>query len=247
VQGLPSPQESGTPGWQVPAASQVSAPLQTFPSVQARPATGLCWQCAWHVPAEMSAVSKHTLSGVHEVGQAPGIPSGIAMSQSSPLSIEPFPQPGEQSGSVAAVAPDGQHMSAGPMVVMMVCEHCAWHVPAPLKVSTVQGSPSSQLVGQAPLEPALAAMSHVSPGSTWPLPQTEGQSLSTAKEAPDTAGQHPSLLTNAVMVVVWQCASQLPAPTSDTVWHAFADGTQLCGQAPAWPCAMPVSQSSPAD
>jgi len=54
----------------------------------------------------------------------------------------------------------------------------------PVGVSIVQGSPSSQLVGQ------LEGGSQVSPGSTTPSPQLAEQSLSLACVQP--GGQQPS-------------------------------------------------------
>ena len=54
----------------------------------------------------------------------------------------------------------------------------------------MQGLPSSQLVGQLPALSGGMPTSHASPDSTTPLPQTLGQSMSTALVAP--AGQQPS-------------------------------------------------------
>jgi len=59
----------------------------------------------------------------------------------------------------------------------------------PVIVSIVQGSVSSQVVGQSP--------SQVSPGSTTPLPQKGEQSLSVAVVHP--AGQHPSPSLHSVI------------------------------------------------
>src|SRR5262249_32933094 len=124
VQTLPSSQFGGRPGAHMPCESQTSLPLQALPSGQGRFGTGAWLQCAWQGPADTSVASQHTLSDVHEVGQAPA-PLVMPVSQSSPESTTPLPQLGEQSGSVALVAPVGQHPSAGPMAVMVVCVQCA--------------------------------------------------------------------------------------------------------------------------
>ena len=60
---------------------------------------------------------------------------------------------------------------------------------------------SLQLTGQ------LDGGSHVSPGSTTPLPQLEVQSLSVFESHP--AGQQPSLFTHATMEVCEHATLQL--------------------------------------
>jgi hypothetical protein len=75
--------------------------------------------------------------------------------------------------------------------VFVVCVQAAVQVPALFSVSIVHVFPSSQLVGQLP--------SQVSLPETHPSPQTVEQSVSLQWVQP--AGQHPSPLKQAVIVV----------------------------------------------
>ena len=94
-----------------------------------------------------------------------------------------------QSESEATSQPGGQQPSPLTQLTMAVLLQAALQLAAlPVMVSTVQPSPSSQLVGQ------LACGSHVSPGSTTPLPQLCEQSSSSAGLQP--AGQQPSPLAH---------------------------------------------------
>src|SRR6185312_15127996 len=133
-------------------------------------------QIAWQVPVDTSRV-KTQGSGTEQApggGQAPGWPAGIAVSQVSPAWTTPSPQVAEQSGSVAKVAPGGQHPSLGVPGVTEVMATCLQTSvqPLPCAMSVVQATPSSQLAGgQAPGAPGAMARSQLSPGSMRPLPQ----------------------------------------------------------------------------
>ncbi len=97
----------------------------------------------------MSAQGSATVHSLG-VGQAPGWPAAMAVSQVSPASMTPLPQVAEQSGSVDFVAPDGQQPSARPMAVFGEWAQEAVQA-LPLGRSFVQATPSSQLDGgQAP-------------------------------------------------------------------------------------------------
>src|SRR5579871_2636827 len=109
------------------------------------------------------------------VGQAPGSPGAILVSQVSPASTEPLLQVGEQSGSLSWVAPAGQQPSFAIGVVTGVCVQTRPQPLVPLLLSIVQGMPSLQSGGgQAPGAPGRMAVSQVSPGSIRPLPQPPG-------------------------------------------------------------------------
>jgi len=107
------------------------------------------WQTASHIAAlPIRASVVQALLSSHMVGQSP--------SQVSPASRVPFPQ--------VAGPVDGQ-------LSMGVMTHSAEHsVDVPASVSTVHGSPSSQVVGQLPAPLAIPG-SHASPVSKTPLPQ----------------------------------------------------------------------------
>src|SRR6185437_332697 len=133
-------------------------------------------QIAWQVPVETSSVKtqESETEQAPGVGQAPGWPAGIPVSQVSPDWITPSPQVGEQSGSVAKVAPGGQQPSLGVPGVTRVMATCLQTSvqPLPWATSVVQATPSSQLAGgQAPGLPGATAVSQLSPGSMRPLPQ----------------------------------------------------------------------------
>jgi hypothetical protein len=154
-------------------------------------------QLRWQALPVSTQVWHRTLDEGQLVGQAPGWPAAMAVSQSSPASTMPLPQAGPaQSGSVAEVQPEGQQPSPGEQVVMVVWVQWAVQVAAlPSSVSVVQALPSLQLVGQ------VAGGSQVSPVSSTPLPHTAtGQSGSVALVQPE--GQQPSLtVEQAVMGV----------------------------------------------
>ena len=127
----------------------------------------------------------------HALTQAPGEPAASATSQVSFGWTTPSPQVDEQSGSVAAVQPAGQHPSLAALQLVMGVSTQAAEQSSLLPVSAVwrqAESEGGQLVGQAPLP--VAMRSQASPGSTTPSPQVAGQSVSVACVAPD--GQHPS-------------------------------------------------------
>jgi hypothetical protein len=158
-------------------------------------------------------------------------------SQVSPGSTVPSGQVVEQSASVAEVQPAGQQPSLSAHTAIAVNEHTVSHVATlPPSVSVVQALPSSQLVTQ----PVLG--SQVSPGSSTPLSQMAGQSVSVNASPP--GGQQPSPSKGAVMSPCVHSVRQAE-PLSVSVVHASAS-SQLVGQAPALPPAMPVSQSSTA-
>src|SRR5437588_10829686 len=97
----------------------------------------------------------------------------MALSHFSVPSTTPLPQVPEQSESVAAVQPTGQHCSDGPQAVMNVCAQRAEHCAAlPSMLSAVHGLWSSQsvAVGQAPAVGGGIAGSHISLASIMPFP-----------------------------------------------------------------------------
>jgi hypothetical protein len=111
-----------------------------------------------------------------------------------------LPHDDEQSESLPAPHVGRQHPSALTQVVIAVCTHRALQAPAvPISVSTVQGFPSSQLVGQFPSQSSVP--------STVPFPQAGAQSPSFVVLHP--VGQHISAPPQAVIVVCTHCASQV--------------------------------------
>jgi hypothetical protein len=108
---------------------------------------------------------------------------------------------------------------------MGVFMHAAVHCAAdPTSMSLVQGSLSSQDVGQGVLVPA----SHFSLLSRTPSPHFAGQSLSLLAFAP--SGQQPSPAVTAVISVITHSASHFVAePVSFEVAHPMAEG-QVLGQ-----------------
>jgi hypothetical protein len=112
-------------------------------------------------------------------------------SQVSPGSTMPLSHTGRHASSSLALQPAGQQSSPSVQVVISVLEQTASHEEAlPVSRSLVQGSPSSQSVGQ------LAIGSQLSPGSGMPLLQTPVQSVSPADGHP--IGQQPSPDSHAV-------------------------------------------------
>jgi hypothetical protein len=87
------------------------APGGQQPSPARAAVTPGCAQVAEQVPADSSRSSVQGSPSAQPDGQAPTIPAGIAMSQASPGCTTPSPQLAEQSGSLAAVHPDGQQPS----------------------------------------------------------------------------------------------------------------------------------------
>jgi hypothetical protein len=83
----------------------------------------------------------------------------------SPASTTPLPHTAMQFGSLIMLQPLGQQESPATQAVIAGCVHWTLHMPTvPVSTSFVHEFPSfAQVVGQLP--------SHVSPGSTTPLPQ----------------------------------------------------------------------------
>ena len=130
-------------------------------------------QIAEQVPADTSRLFAHASPFRQSdwVGQAPGEPAAISVSQVSPGSTIPLPQRAEQSGSWALVVFLGQQPSPAVVSTISSCAHVAVQS-LPLGTSRVQATPSEQSEGgQAPGSPRGMAVSQVSSGSTRPLPQ----------------------------------------------------------------------------
>src|SRR2546427_347038 len=118
-----------------------------------------------HTVDEASGACTQPLAMLHEsvvqmlpssqLGGVPGAHVPCA-SQISAESTTPLPQLAGQSGSLPLLAPAGQHPSAAPIWVMLVCVQCAWQVPSPTSVSIVHGSLSLQSVGHTPAPPMMA-------------------------------------------------------------------------------------------
>ncbi len=197
VQGLPSLQLAG----QLP--SQVSpASMTPFPQLAEQSESLLAEQAAGQQPSPCSQLDtvwwlQATLQLATEpvsastVQELPSLQlAGQLPSQVSPASMTPFPQLAEQSESVRALQPAGQHPSPSVQVVMDWCTHERLQLAAlPVLESAVQALASLQTAGQLP--------SQVSLTSTTPLPQLAEQSESFAREQP--AGQHPSPCLQVVM------------------------------------------------
>ncbi len=83
-------------------------------------------------------------------------------------------------------------------------------------------------------------VSQVSPLSRTPFPHTLVQSLSVVESAP--GGQQPSSLAAAV-IAPWTHCAEHSLPVRESVVQA-SPSSQLVGQAPSEPSAIPVSQSS---
>ena len=143
---------------------------------------GTCWHALVHWRG--SPISRSTVHGSPSSGQAVGQVDGG--SQVSPAWIRPSLQVAAQSASVAAVQPAGQQPSPLKQAVIAPWVQVRVHAATePAATSTVQASPSLQLAGQAPGNPAVIARSHASPISTTPSPHTvRGQSASVAAVQP---------------------------------------------------------------
>jgi hypothetical protein len=126
-------------------------------------------------PRSTSFVQADPSSG-QEPGQAPE-PAPIPLSQASPISRTPLPQTAGQSSSTFRLPPVGQQPSPGMKATIGLNGQAAVQ-PEPDSVSSVHGCMSSHAVGQAPVAGGAMPVSHVSPFSTTPLPQTTGQSVS---------------------------------------------------------------------
>ncbi len=144
----------------------------------------------------------HCTPSLQRVGQAPGWPAAMAVSQTSParFSTTPSPQVGPQSGSLAAVQPDGQQPSAAGAQAVTACTPqtaLQWsRSPVRTRLMHAEGL-AGQAVGQGTVVPAPG--SHASPSSRTPLPHLAAQSLSRLWFPPP--GQQPSSAVNDVMGV----------------------------------------------
>ena len=85
------------------------------------------------------------VGGGQLVGQEPGLPAVMPVSQVSPGSTMPFPHTAGQSTSVLALQPVGQQPSLVNEQVAGTCVQRVWHA-IPVTPSTVQASPSLQSV-----------------------------------------------------------------------------------------------------
>jgi hypothetical protein len=145
-------------------------------------------QVKLHADADRPGVYRVQLSaGGHSVSHDVGTVAGSQVSQGD--STTPLPQTDGQSESKLAFAPEGQHPSPFRFAVVVTNWQRAVQLPSSIRMSSVHGTPSEQLLGQLPVPVAMAA-SQVSPGSTLPFPQVAGQSGSDAE--PHPVGQHPS-------------------------------------------------------
>lgn len=155
---------------------------------------GRCVQTAVQLALEplSSSVVQATLSS-----QLLGHGTLLFGSHVSSLLTTPSPQLGLQSLSELESASGGQQPSPFAALVIGVCVHVAVHsAAAPSSLSFVQGSLSSQLVGQG----VLLLGSHFSPSLSVPSPQLALQSLSMLGFA--LGGQQPS---PSVVVVIGVC------------------------------------------
>jgi len=154
-----------------------------------------------------------------EVGQLPG------GSQVSPGSRTSLPQLAEQSSSLVALQPAGQHPSALSQLVMGVAAQVALQAAAdPVKMSVVQAFPSSQVAAQE------SGGSQVSPRSSTPSPQLAEQSLSVLSSQPAAQQRSSSVhSTTALCAQVTSHDSALPLMRSSV--HALPS-SQSVGQLP---------------
>lgn len=234
----PSPQigeQSGSLAAVQPSGQQESPPTQAV--------MGLTTQAALQV-----AGSPRTLEVAHEpvAGQVPVFgqdPSTASSQVSTGGSTTPLPQTAAQSASTASVPPGGQQPSPATNAVTARCWQFAAHVPAETSRSVVQGSPSSQLVGQAPGVPAGIAVSQASPGWTAPSPQVGEQSGSSSAVHP--AGQQPSLTGPQLVMGVSVQAAEQARPVNTSCRQTEGDGGQPLGLGQAPGPAACVSQVSP--
>jgi hypothetical protein len=193
------------------ASTVRSPPGGQQPSPATKAVTGRWTQLAAQVPPESSRSVVQGLPSSQAVGQAPGLPAGIATSQLSSIWTLPSPQVAEQSGSVAAVHPAGQQPSLCGLqaAIGLETQVAVQALVEPVSaVCTQADGDGGQLVGQAP--GPTAALSHDSPGSTTPSPQRAGQSVSVALVPP--SGQLPSPEVG-VVIEVWAHFTVQPLPT----------------------------------
>jgi hypothetical protein len=107
---------------------------------------------------------------VHASPSSQAVGHVLAGSQVSLSATTPSPQLAEQSLSVSALQPWGQHPSPASQAVLMALTHTTSQVSgAPLRLSSVHALASSQLLGQ------VLAGSQLSPVSSTPLPQLGGR------------------------------------------------------------------------
>jgi hypothetical protein len=175
-------------------------PAGQQPSPEAQVVTTVCPHATSQVaalPVIWSIV--HALPSL----QSPGQESG--RSQVSPSSTTPLPQLGKQSESLLALQPTRQHPSPPSQILMAVWLHATLQVAAlPVTWSIVHTLASSHSVRQE------SGGSQVSPGSTTPLPQLGGQSMSLLLLHP--AGQQPSPEAQSTTGVCPQATLQFAAP-----------------------------------
>lgn len=146
-------------------------------------------------------------AGGHVAGQEPGSVPVSHVSDGG--STTAFPQVAGQSVSIPACAFAGQQPSPFRVAVVVTNTHRALQVCASTSRSSVQGTPSEQVLGQAPA-PVAMAVSQLSPVSTLPFPQVAEQSGSVAVTQP--VGQQPSVVgKHALVGVAMQAAEQAPA------------------------------------
>jgi hypothetical protein len=158
------------------------APAGQQPSPFLGVTTGMCVHFALHL-AELPTISS-VVQGSPSSHVAGHVLGG---SHVSPASSVPFPQLGEQSESLIALQPSGQHESFAAQAVIRVFLHSAVQVAAsPTIVCFTQASCERHVcsVGQSP--------SQVSPRSTIPLPQIGARSAAApAATAPAAAAPLP--------------------------------------------------------
>jgi len=171
------------------------APEGQHPSPEAQVVMGWRRQGKEQADVDGSVTNGEQLSPPGQLGAQDG--EEVAVSQvSQGTSTTPLPQMAAQSESMPACAPGGQQPSPLRMVVVGTKEHRAVQLPASIRMSSVQGTPSEQLLAQLP-GPSAMATSHCSPGSRIPSPQVAGQSGSDAAsqplgQQPSAAAEHPS-------------------------------------------------------
>jgi len=223
-------------GWQSESLTALQPPGQQ-PSPSEQAVIVVLWQTSEQVvslPVCESAVQ--AMLSLQEAGQAPGWPAAIALSQVSPVSTAPLPQPGRQSLSLLELHMAGQQPSPPEHSSILGFWQRTSQVPAePVMTSWVQGLPSEQATGQLP--------SQVSPSSTTPLPHLGAQSESLTALQP--AGQQPSPARQVVMSVCRHVAEQAEAePSSVSAVQAFSSSHEA-GHAPVAPAPIALSQASP--
>jgi hypothetical protein len=247
--GMPVSQPSLSSSTPFPHEGEQSASLTALQPAGQQPSPPVHWETgAWLQEAEqvpplirVSVVQGFLSSQL--VGQAPGWPVGILVSQLSLGSSTPFPHEAEQSLSLFALQPVGQQPSPPTHWDTGEWLQEAEQLPPLSRMSFVQGFLSSQSVGQAPGWPAGILVSQLSLGSSFPSPQELEQSLSPPAWV-QPAGQQPSAGLHAVIGACVQEAEQVPPLESRSSVQEFLS-SQLTGQEPGWPPAIWVSQVSP--